>query len=357
MTDRNLKTNLAELAAQALSEEARALEARFDDRSGQVTAIEQALRVRARHRWIVRRALATALVAAPAAAALVLWVSASSSTHDSTLPPAASTGPPARSVPAPAPASVEDVQGSIEVAGVARDLAPGDEIAAGTDLSVSDTGRAVVRLSTGTRITLSDGGTARVSELGAVTRFDLDRGRFGAEVVKLLPGQRFLVVTPDAEIEVKGTRFDVAVASTSSPCGVPTRTSVDVRSGVVAVRFASHERRLTAGEHWPECRSAEAEPLRAPPVFERPHTRRHVSHVRRTEVASAPSVQRPSSTLSQQNDLLAAALAAERRRDLEEAERWLDQLMSQYPSGQLADSARAARRRLEALRAPKASDQ
>jgi hypothetical protein len=50
-------------------------------------------------------------------------------------------------------------------------------------------------------------------------------------------------------------------------------------------------------------------------------------------------------------------LAAERRGDLDEAERWLDQLMSRYPGGQLADSARAARRRLEAVRASKASDQ
>jgi hypothetical protein len=258
------------------------------------------------------------------------------------------------------------VQGSVELAGVARDLVPGDEIIAGTDLSVSQTGRAVVRLSTGTRITLSDGGAARVSELGSLTRFDLGRGRFGAEVVKLVPGQRFLVVTPDAEIEVKGTRFEVTVAPTSSPCGAPTRTSVDVHSGVVAVRFASHELRLAAGEHWPDCRSAETDPPRPPTVLERPQTHRRVAYARPTRGASMPSLRSPStdvvsapslpsSTLSQQNDLLAAALAAERRGDLGEAERWLDQLMSRYPSGQLADSARAARRRLEALRAPKAS--
>jgi len=370
MTDRKLKTNLAELAAQALSGEAPALEGRFDARTGQVAAIAQALRVRGRHRWIVRHVVAAALVAAPAAAALVLWIS--TSPRQSTVLPAASTGPPSRSAWAPAAASVEAVQGSIQVAGVARDLMAGDEIAAGTDLSISQTGRAVMRLSTGTRITLSEGGAARVSELGALTRFDLDRGKFGAEVVKLVPGERFLVVTPDAEIEVKGTRFDVGVAPTASHCGVPTRTSVDVRSGVVAVRFASRELRLTAGEHWPDCGAAEAGPPRAAAISEMPQTRRHASHARPTDVAAVPSSPRPSpstsvaspvtlpgpsSTLSQQNDLLAAALAAERRGDLDEAARWLDQLMSGYPGSQLAESAQAARRRLEAVRASKAADQ
>jgi hypothetical protein len=370
MTDRNLETsNLAQLAAQALSEEPPALEARFDDRTGQIGAIAQALRVRGRHRWIVRHAIAATLFAAPAAAALVLWVSASSYTRPS-LPPAAATGPPTSSVRAPMLASLEGVQGAIELAGVERDLVPGDEIAAGTGVSVSETGRAVLRLSTGTRITLSDGGSARVSELGALTRFDLSHGRFDAEVVKLVPGQRFLVVTPDVEVEVKGTRFEVAVASTASSCGVSTRTSVAVRSGVVAVRFASHELHLAAGEHWPDCRPVEDEPPRAPAASEKRGTHRRAAHARRTEaasvpslpppssadVASAPPLPRPSSTLSQQNDLLAAALAAERRGDLDEAERWLDQLMGRYPSGQLADSARAARRRLEAVRASKASD-
>jgi len=210
-----------------------------------------------------------------------------------------------------------------------------------------------------------------VSELGAWTRFDLGRGRFGAEVTKLVPGERFLVITPDAEIEVKGTRFEVAVGSSSSSCSTPTRTSVEVHSGVVAVRFASHELRLTAGEHWPDCRPAEAEPPRPPATSERTQTHRRAAHARRTDVASVPSLPEssstdpasappssgPSSTLSQQNDLLAAALAAERRGDLDEAERWLDQLMSRYPAGQLADSARAARRRFEGLRAAKAADQ
>jgi hypothetical protein len=226
-----------------------------------------------------------------------------------------------------------------------------------------------MRLSTGTRISLSEGAAARVRELGALTRFDLGRGRFGAEVVKLVPGERFLVVTPDAEIEVKGTRFEVAVSSNASSCGAPTRTSVDVHSGVVAVRFASHEAHVRAGEHWPDCRSAETVVQHAPPVIERTHTPRRAAHAQPSKLASAPASPPPSwtgvaaaplppppsSTLSQQNDLLAAALAAERRGDMDEAERWLDQLTSRYPGGQLADSARAARRRLEALRASKAS--
>jgi TolA-binding protein len=55
--------------------------------------------------------------------------------------------------------------------------------------------------------------------------------------------------------------------------------------------------------------------------------------------------------------LLAAALNAERRGAIDEAERWLDRLMSRYPTGQLADSARAARHRLELLRDRRAAPQ
>src|SRR5690242_1918658 len=94
MTDRNPKATLAELAAQALREEPSALERpSFDHRTNQIGAIEHALRGRARRRRIVRHALAVALVAAPAAAALIVRISVPSFTRNSAAPPAASTVP------------------------------------------------------------------------------------------------------------------------------------------------------------------------------------------------------------------------------------------------------------------------
>ena len=59
--------------------------------------------------------------------------------------------------------------------------------------------------------------------------------------------------------------------------------------------------------------------------------------------AAAPS---DPSTLAEQNDLFAAALAARRRGENAEAMRWLDRLIARYPDGPLIDSARAERRRL-----------
>jgi hypothetical protein len=66
------------------------------------------------------------------------------------------------------------------------------------------------------------------------------------------------------------------------------------------------------------------------------------------EGAPPPAAQ---STLAEQNDLFAAALAARRRGDLAEAMRWLDQLIRLHPRGQLADQARAERGRLGAAAA------
>jgi TolA-binding protein len=54
------------------------------------------------------------------------------------------------------------------------------------------------------------------------------------------------------------------------------------------------------------------------------------------------------STLAEQNDLFAAALAARRRGDTVEAIQWLDRLIARYPGGPLTDSARAERRRMAA---------
>ena len=181
----------------------------------------------------------------------------------------------------------------------------------------------------------------RLTALGAAQRFDLDSGTLEADVAQVAPGGRFVVATDDTEVEVRGTRFEVTVVPTPSACAPFVRTQVMVQEGVVAVRFAGGEVRLSAGSAWPVC------PAPVPPVH-LSHGRTHAPHALDRlpdSVASSPRL-RDASTLAEQNDLFAAALTARRRGDVTEAVRWLDRLIDRYPHGQLIDSARAERQRL-----------
>ena len=94
---------------------------------------------------------------------------------------------------------------------------------------------------------------SRLTALGATQRFDVESGTLEADVAKVPLGGRFIVATGDAEVEVKGTRFEVAVVPTASACAPFARTQVMVQEGVVVVRFAGGEVRLPAGSVWPAC--------------------------------------------------------------------------------------------------------
>jgi len=161
----------------------------------------------------------------------------------------------------------------------------------------------------------------------------LGGGSVAVHVAKLKEGQRFVVVTPDAEVEVRGTRFHVALASPVEACGHGTPTRVIVDEGVVVVRSSAGEVRVPAGERWP---AACAEP-RAP-IAERAVTRR----------APRPAPPAPPSTLATENDLFGAALRAERSGDRIEAAHLLEALLTRFPQSPLGESARQARARLTA---------
>jgi ferric-dicitrate binding protein FerR (iron transport regulator) len=239
-------------------------------------------------------------------------------------------------------AAVDGTGASIEMVDGSRAAAGGDRIAAGASVQVAGAGHVVLALDTGTRLRVGASSRVRLTSLGATQRFDLDRGTLEAEVAKVPLGGRFVIATGDAEVEVKGTRFEVAVVPTPSACAPFVRTQVMVQEGVVAVRFAGGEVRLAAGSVWPVC---------APPA---PGV--HSSHDRAREsrspaprpaiaAAVAPKPADPS-TLAEQNDLFAAALSARRRGDLAEAIHFFDRLITHYPNGQLIDSARSERQRL-----------
>jgi hypothetical protein len=169
----------------------------------------------------------------------------------------------------------------------------------------------------------------------------LGSGSVALHVAKLSAGQRFVVVTPDAEVEVRGTRFHVALASPSEECGHGTPTRVVVDEGVVVVRSPDGEVRVPAGERWPAA-CAEPRALAAAAVTPPAVTRR----APRPAAPQAPSTPESPSTLATENDLFGAALRAERSGDRAEAAHLLDALLTRFPRSPLTESAQRARARL-----------
>jgi len=336
----------ADLAAQALkSEETPAGSSSLGDRAADVAASERALRARARRRFRPWLVVAGGVAAAAGVLLIIGWQGPRPA-------PLAGKEPVDHALRSPSSAlivaALDGAGASVEVNGSERAAAVRDPIAPGARLRVAGIGALTLALGTGTRLRATGGSSLRVAELGALERFDLEGGTLAAEVSKLGPGRRFVIATPDAEVEVRGTRFEVAVGSEPSSCEPRVRTRVTVQEGVVVVRHGAGEARLVAGSHWPQC-----EPARDPG----PRARRaslSPSSARRPMAAAAPAPPEAAraaealrtSTLAEQNDLFAAALAARGRGDVQGALHWLDQLIARYPHGQLIDSARAQRARL-----------
>jgi hypothetical protein len=91
---------------------------------------------------------------------------------------------------------------------------------------------------------------------GGVEHVVLDDGVLRLHVRPQVAGERFLVMLPDGELEVRGTTFEVRVER-----GATTRVHVD--EGLVEVRLQGQpSRRLGAGETW----SLTSGPASAPPV-------------------------------------------------------------------------------------------
>jgi ferric-dicitrate binding protein FerR (iron transport regulator) len=330
------------LAARALARRASddANASGLPDRTATVDAITRAIRARGRRRvtpWVL---------VSVAAAAAVLFVAGWRGRSDDTAAKGGHVPGDAPQAPGLAVAAVNGAGASIEAADGARAASPGARVVAGTSVRVAGDGHLLLALDTGTRLRLGASTATRVTALGATQRFDLESGTLEAEVAKLPIGGRFLIATADAEVEVKGTRFEVTVVPEPSRCAPFVRTQVTVHEGVVAVRFGGGEIRLPAGSVWPTCPTAIAPPTPA----------RHLRPPR-APAATVAATERPPrndpSTLAAQNDLFAAALSARRRGENAEAIRWLDRLIARYPEGPLSESARAEHRRLVEAGGPK----
>ncbi|HMF39202.1 MAG TPA: FecR family protein, partial [Polyangia bacterium] len=305
--------------------------------------IQHALQSRNRRRAAVRWLTAGTVAAAAAVAMFIGWQ------NFQTFASQFEGKVASRHAPAPVPpgssltiASLEGSGASVEMAGGEKPAVVQDRIEPGALLRAPPSGHVVLALDTGTRLRIAASARTRVAELGAVQRFDLESGSLEAAVAKLKPGQRFIVATPDTEVEVKGTRFQLVVDGEPSRCEPTVRTRLTVQEGVVAVRHEGSEVRVAAGSIWPACPPApepEPAPAAAPAAAHR-HAAARIAAADHARAGADPS------TLPEQNDLFAAALAARRRGNTSEAIRWLDRLVIRYPAGQLADSARAEKRRL-----------
>jgi hypothetical protein len=221
---------------------------------------------------------------------------------------------------------------SVVVSGAQAPLDDGRLLGPGSRVVTPANGSAMLSFSTGSTALLREGTDMTVAAEGLTQTLHLDVGSVELHVAKLAPDHRFIVATPDSEVEVRGTRFTVSVVAPEPGCGAGARTRVAVTEGVVAVRHGGAEDRIAVGEQWPRgCQRAPAASIAGP----RPASN--------TPVSVAPS---PGSTLADQNDLFAAAASAKRRGDARGAVAALDRFLAVYPASPLAESASAERMRI-----------
>ena len=309
-----------------------------------ISQIELALRRKSARRSQIRWAAAAFGVSAAAASALFLARSAAQAPREqrAVTAIASPTGDGARVL---TPSGSEPLQSG-------GALLPGGRLVAGP------TGGAALRLSTGTEIAVEHDGSLVFSEAGPNEHFMLSQGAMQAHVAKLRSGERFIVSTPDAEIEVHGTVFRVAVVAADPECGASARTRVEVLEGVVEVRAYGQASFVHPGEHWPASCSdpapAEATaravalvpPRRPSPAGPRTLASSPRAASPKTGVSAEPTSETALSLAKAQNDLFSRAVAARREGDTETALAKFQALMTQYPSSALAESAAAARLRI-----------
>jgi hypothetical protein len=336
----------AQLATDLLAEErVVAPSPREEDRARAIAAIEAAIRVEARARRI---RIAAGSFAVAAAIGLATFGAIRLRPR-----PLAWNGPASRaSITATAHAMGGRV--TLEHAGAAGVVEDAAEVAVGDRVTAGADGPAGISLSTGTHLLVEARGELAVVEQAAAQIYALQAGAVRADVAKVPAGGRFVVRTVDAEVEVRGTSFRVALAPSEPKCGGGTRTRVAVTEGVVVVRslgVSGGETRVSAGESWPRDCAREVPSLpvasSSAPSLDRSGTRPPPASP--SSSAGAPV---PASELTAQNDLFAAAVAAKRRGDTSAAIAGYERYLAKYPGSPLAESATVERMRLLAASDP-----
>ncbi|HEY2404648.1 MAG TPA: FecR domain-containing protein [Polyangiaceae bacterium] len=228
----------------------------------------------------------------------------------------------------------------------ARPLNRGDSLVAGSELVTSANGGAALALSSGTTLDIEHDARLGVISTGASQRFSLARGALSAKVAKLGVGERFVIGTPDGEVEVRGTAFQVVVADRADDCNPRVRTRVLVSEGVVEVRALGASWRVGPGESWPSgCASPTASPALVP-ASPMPNA---------SARAAASSSARERSPLVEQNDLFGKGVSAMHRGDSKAAIAAFETLLNRYPTSPLSENASAERMQLLAAADPDAA--
>jgi hypothetical protein len=223
-------------------------------------------------------------------------------------------------------------------------------LAIGDRVHLADYGSSTLAFADGTNVDLGGGSDIQLSELGARRRILLDHGRLDLRVAKLGAGKRFLISTRDSEVEVHGTVFTVEAGQPSPACAAaPVSTRIRVSEGVVSVRNRGEMVYLHPGDVWP-CSEVALAPSATEKEIPDASAGRAVSRPLRVAIRpSRPPLapeDRASSSLAEQNNLFAEAMAAERKKQRDLALRKLDELLRKFPGGPLDESARAERNKI-----------
>ena len=367
-----MSRSYADMIATALRNEAQPSPRFPSDRERLVHAVERGLRARRRRQQMVR----WTMTASAAAAVLVLVIGGKTLLSPYSPPPIADASKASSRYPLHILSASQQPSGVI----VGVDQAPvpvveGMALPQGYRLVAPPAGEVRIGAPRGTTLTLEGGGEVAVKEASSIQRYELKEGAIRARVAKLVTGERFIIATADAEVEVHGTAFRVAVVPVNPSCGSGTITRVSVTEGVVSVRRDGAEVRVTPGHTWPEtcdqtppaASAASAAPsarvrvrggmargngmrISAPAVAEAetPAPTEAPAPVE-APPAAQPSLPLTKSELAAQNDMFASAVRAKRRGQGSQAVRIFERFTREYPASPLAESAAAQRMKLLAV--------
>jgi FecR-like protein len=227
----------------------------------------------------------------------------------------------------------------------------------GGRITTAPGGGARLQLSTGTGLELASATTLTLQSQDALQRFALAQGGLAAKVAKLTAHERFVIDTPDAQVEVRGTAFHLEVLPTPRDCGDRTRTRLEVTEGVVELRSSRLVARVAAGQHWPS--DCDPPPSAAVPAVSGgeaapgseasgPPVSRAVKAAPARSVTGVPSRPQPptASLIGEQNALFQRGILAQRRGDAAGALAAYGELIERFPSSPLAENAAVERIRL-----------
>lgn len=337
----------AALAAEVLKQKPIFRNERTLSRDRGITTVAQAMRELSRRKQRWRTWPLVALAAAAAVTGVFIASHRLLKVHSPGATACANCEADALKGRAATPSTAQDAVAHVE----GRTILPGGVIESSTS-HPSEIG-----FDSGTRLALAADTHLVYESGGVVQKLALSRGAVEAHVAKLGPQRRFIITTPDAEVEVHGTVFQVSWVAPSESCAV--RTRVTVKEGVVEVRSGNEQHSLHAGDEWPsQCREKQKSEAS-------PHQFRHYgaagmprqeSHAHPDDPESASQVVNPNqpaaapaepgSALAIQNGLYARASSERNRGHTAQAVALYSELLSKFPDGALSESAYVQRMRI-----------